>query len=1099
VTLQVALHHETRYRYDRAVRLGPQTIRLRPAPHCRTPVLSYSLRVTPEEHFVNWQQDPQGNFLARVVVPEPTRELRVVVDLVAEMSVINPFDFFLEEGAEQWPFRYEPWLAEELEPFLQAEPAGPRVLEWVGSVSREPTPAVEFLVDLNRRLENEVEYVIRLEPGVQTPEETLAWARGSCRDSAWLMVQILRRLGIAARFASGYLIQLEPDVESLDGPSGADRDVTDLHAWAEAYLPGAGWVGLDPTSGLLAGEGHLPLACSPKPQTAAPITGAVEPCQVEFGHSMSVERILESPRVTRPYAEAQWRAIDSLGQVVDARLVEGDVRLTMGGEPTFVSIDDVEGAEWSTEAVGPSKRRLAVDLVQRLRERFAPRGLLHYGQGKWYPDEAVPRFALSLVWREDGLPLWRDPGHIADEARDHAPPPELAERFARALATRLEIDPDFVVPAYEDPLATLVAEARLPENVDPCDPALDEPGERARLARVLSRGLSRPAGFVLPVRVGNAQDGRRSWRSERWSLRRGHVFLDAGDSPLGHRLPLASLPVVPPEDFPHVFDPDPSVWRPPLAAPEPRRQPFLSGEDEGQDKSSGVAGELSSSAVRTALAFEPRDGRLCVFLPPLESTDDYVDLVAAIEDTAAELDVPIHVEGHGPPPDPRLRMLQVTPDPGVLEVNVQPAASWRDLVEIHTAVYEEARLTRLGTEKFGIDGRHIGTGGGNHLVLGGATPADSPFLRRPDLLRSLVAYWLNHPSLSYLFSGLFIGPTSQAPRIDEARQDALYELEIAFRQIPEPGAGPCPPWLVDRLLRDLLVDVTGNTHRAEFCIDKLYSPDAARGRQGLLELRGFEMPPHPHMSLAQQLLVRALVARFWHEPYRAGLVRFGTSLHDRYLLPHFVWQDLQEVLAELRDVGFPFEDAWFGPHFEFRFPRYGAFRHGDIEIELRQALEPWPVLGEEVTASGASRAVDSSLERLQVRARGLSGDRYLLGCNGVRLPMRPTGTAGESVAGVRFRAWQSARGLHPTIPVQAPLTFDLVDTWSGRAVAGCRYHVAHPGGRNYETLPVNAYEAEARRLARFFPFGHTPGPARLREPPAHGDFPTTLDLRTCAR
>ncbi len=1097
MTLQVALHHETLYRYDRPVRMGPQTIRLRPAPHCRTPVLSYSLRVTPETHFINWQQDPQGNFLARVVFPEPTREFRVTVDLVAEMVVINPFDFFLEDSAQHFPFAYEPWLAEELDPFLDAETPGPLLSEWLAGVSHEPKPSVDFLVALNQRLSEEVDYVIRLEPGVQTPEETLALGRGSCRDSAWLLVQILRNLGIAARFASGYLIQLKPDVESLDGPSGTSVDFTDLHAWAEAYLPGAGWVGLDATSGLLAGEGHLPLACSPKPQSAAPIAGAVEKCEVAFEHTMSVERIRESPRVTKPYTDEQWQAIDAVGAEVDRRLAEDDVRLTMGGEPTFVSIDDMEGAEWNTAAVGPTKRALADRLIHRLRKRFATGGLLHYGQGKWYPGEPLPRWAFSLYWREDGVPLWWEHERVASETEDYRPTPERAEAFARELATRLEVDPRCVIPAYEDPLPTLEKEAKLPENLEPGDPRLDDPEERERLVRILSRGLGAPAGFVLPVQAWNARDGKRRWHSERWSFRREHLFLAPGDSPVGFRLPLGSLPYLSDLDFPHVIERDPTLPRAPLGRPAPQRQPYLEGVVAARPPRAKKPKEVETRAVRTAVAVEPRDGRLCVFVPPVETMDDYVDLIAAIEDTAAALDTPIHVEGYTPPRDPRMRGIQVTPDPGVIEVNIHPAASWKELSVTTNTVYEEARLSRLGTEKFMLDGRHTGTGGGNHFVLGGATPADSPFLRRPDLLRSLVAYWINHPSLSYLFSGLFIGPTSQAPRVDEARQDALYELEIAFRQIPEPG-GDCPPWLVDRILRNLLVDVTGNTHRAEFCIDKLYSPDAASGRQGLVELRAFEMPPHARMSLAQQLLLRALVARFWREPYRAPLVRWGTALHDRFLLPHYVWNDFRDVLEELRQADFPFEDAWFGPHFEFRFPRYGCVQHGAVEIELRQALEPWHVLGEEGAVGGTARYVDSSVERLQVRVQGLSAERYRLGCNGVRVPLRPTGAEGEWVAGVRFRAWQPARCLHPTIPVQAPLTFDLVDTWSGRAVAGCRYHVAHPGGRSYETFPVNAYEAEGRRLARFFPFGHTPGRLQLREPAAAGDFPTTLDLRGSA-
>ena len=436
MSISVALHHVTAYRYDRLVSLGPQVIRLRAAPHCRTPILSYSLKVEPQDHFLNWQQDPQSNWLARVVVPEKTDRLKVTVDLTAQLDVINPFDFFLEPSAEKFPFDYAPELAADLRPYLRRLECGPRFRRYLAEIARAERPTTGFLFDLNARLQKDIGYLIRMEPGIQSPDETLELGCGSCRDSAWLLVQLLRHLGLATRFASGYLIQLKPDVKSLDGPSGAETDFTDLHAWCEVYLPGAGWVGLDPTSGLFAGEGHLPLACAANPTAAAPISGELEECKVEFEFAMSVARVAEPPRVTKPYTDDQWHAIESLGDRIDEALTAGDVRLTMGGEPTFVSIDDMDGAEWTTAAVGPTKRSLADVLIRRLRDRFAPGGLLHYGQGKWYPGESLPRWAFSLYWRGDGLPLWRDPRRFADERTDYASTAEKARELVQGIARR---------------------------------------------------------------------------------------------------------------------------------------------------------------------------------------------------------------------------------------------------------------------------------------------------------------------------------------------------------------------------------------------------------------------------------------------------------------------------------------------------------------------------------------------------------------------------------------------------------------------------------------------------------------------------------------
>lgn len=1121
MAINLALHHVTTYRYDQLINLGPQVIKLRPAPHCRTRIISYALRVTPALHFMNWQQDPFSNYLARVVFPDKTREFQVTVDLVAEMSVYNPFDFFLEPEAQEFPFKYSPELVADLAPYLRTTEPGPKLSTFLKNIPRRKRRSIDFLVEINSRAHRQVSYTIRMEPGVQTPEETLSLGSGSCRDSAWLLVHALRQYGLAARFVSGYLIQLKPDVEAVDGPTGAETDFTDLHAWCEVYLPGAGWVGLDPTSGLLAGEGHIPIACTPEPSSAAPISGALDECEVEFMHQMSVSRVYESPRVTKPYDTQQWRDIDQLGHQVDAQLTEQDVRLTMGGEPTFVSALDRDGDEWNTEAMGPTKRGLGCELLQKLQDRYAKGGFLHFGQGKWYPGEQLPRWSLSAYWRHDGQPCWSNPALFADEREEHHYTAADAQAFVHLLAQNLGVASEFIQSGYEDTFYYLWRERTLPVNVDPFDSRLDDALERARLRRVFEYKLDSVVGYALPLLSDEKaeKDGPR-WRSGPWFLRDDRMYLIPGDSAMGYRLPLDSLPWVSKKDYPYQIDVDPFAPQTTLAnATTLRMQNPATVSDALSPEAVTPPAKFESAAklTRTALCVEvrnphrangpklefssPESTMLYVFMPPLKQLDDYLALLVAVEQTAAALDFQIVIEGYPPPRDARLTVLQVTPDPGVIEVNIHPASSWNELVQNTEFLYQAAHETRLSTEKFMMDGRHTGTGGGNHFVMGAASPIDSPFLRRPDVLASLLTFWHNHPAMSYLFSGLFIGPTSQSPRVDEARNDQIYELEIALQEIDRQmlAEGSCAPWMIDRALRNILIDVTGNTHRSEFSIDKLYSPDGPTGRLGLLELRGFEMPPHPHMSLVQQLLIRSLVAWFWKTPYRpkgkTRLTRWGTQLHDRFMLPTFIKMDFEDVIAELNRAGFAFDSSWFAPHFEFRFPLIGQTEIRGMQLSLRAALEPWHVMGEEGGGGGMVRYVDSSVERIELKVSGYTDNRYALAINGVAPTLQPTGIEGEYVIGVRYRAWNPPSALHPTIDVHAPLTFDVVDNWLSRSLGGCRYHVVHPGGLSYDTLPVNSFEAESRRLARFFRLEHTPGDMQLELAPPSSEFPFTLDMR----
>ncbi len=1094
MALKVTLSHKTLYKYDRKVKLSPHIFRLRPAPHSRTPIEAYSIKIKPEKHFFNWQQDSFGNYLARLVFPDQTEELSVEVEIIADLKTINPFDFFIEEYAEYYPFQYKAQLQKEVLPYLEIVEKGPLLMDWLKTINDEPQKTIDFLIGINQKLYNYLDYTIRMEAGVQTCEVTLGKKLGSCRDFSWLLVQALRHLGIASRFVSGYLVQLKSDEKSLDGPSGPEEDFTDLHAWVEAYIPGAGWIGLDATSGLLAGEGHIPLACTPHYESAAPVEGLTDICETEFFHKNEVTRIFESPRVSKPYTDAQWKAIYNLGFEVDKRLEAGDVRLTMGGEPTFVSIDDMESEEWNTAADGAHKRTLAGNLSKGLLERFGKKGMLHHAQGKWYPGEPLPRWEIGIYWRTDGEPIWKDASLFTGFTEKTTINKEKAADFLKTLTSYLGCSAERVTPVYEDTFYFLWEQGNLPLDVDPSSLDLKEVSVQQKIAEVLNQAPDTPSGFVLPIAYY-----QNKWISNPWEVRRKKVFLVPGNSPIGLRLPLNSLLI------------DPEVPSMPLYEPDlfEQKKPLPTFVDNVKKRKVAKV-DKKQPFVRTALCAEIREGKLYLFLPPVDTLAAFLQLIAAIEATAAELQLPVVLEGYDPPKDPRIQVLKITPDPGVIEVNVHPVKTWEELTKNTMDLYAEAKKSRLGTEKFLLDGRHTGTGGGNHVTLGGSTPADSPLLRNPKLLRSLLTFWQHHPGLSYLFSGAFIGPTSQAPRVDEARLENLYELEIAFDQISDDQEVPF--WMTDRLFRHMLTDLTGNTHRSEFCIDKLYSPDSSSGRLGILELRAFDMPPHAQMSLMQLLLVRTLVAWLWEHPYEKKLVRWGTQLHDKFLMEEFVKEDIKDIVEQLNDAGYPFQLDWFDPFFEFRFPLLGMTKIKTMDLELRMAIEPWHVLGEEMAGGATSRYVDSSLERVQIKVSNFVQERYMITCNGVKVPMTSTSTNGEFVGGVRYKAWKPWSALHPTIDTDTPLVFDVVDTWNGRSVGGCTYFVAHPGGLSYDKFPVNSYEAESRRINRFWNFNHTQGEIPdgipeeqkqlvmnkrfdFQEIAPNKEYPHTLDLR----
>lgn len=1087
--MRLLVQHRSQYQYPKPANLGPHTVRLRPADHTSATIENYSLSIE-QAKWVNWMRDPYGNRVARATFDplHPVDRLDVLVELSVDIQPVNPFDFFIEDYAERYPFRYPDAERRELAPFFdlstKAVEMGPLFEEFYQTLPTEGR-TIDVVVECNHQVKERVEYIIRHESGVWTPEETLKNGRASCRDSAMLLTAALRRRGFAARFCSGYLIQVTDEGMLPDLPKGLDHDVVDLHAWCEVFIPGGGWIGLDATSGLLAGEGHIPLACASEPTLAAPIVAMADILADSVSFDMGVSRLGHEPSPTKPYEDDVWQKLVDVAKHADHRLSQQGIHLTMGGEPTFNSRLHTDLPEWQTEALGPTKWAQGITLATELRKRFTTGGVLLHRMGKHYPGESLPRWALDIIGRRDKTPIW----HPVDGS-GYVPTHADAERLITNIRERLGVTNRFVT-AYEDPWHFLHEEGKLPLDADPMQASLDDPEDRRRLARILNRGLRTPVGCALPL---TRKDDDQPWMSSDWSFRRGYLFLIPGDAPMGLRLPLDSIAGTP---FPFVVQEEPYE-------PDPR---VKAEEDDdsiiGQYRRTISASPTGPWGLRTAICTETRlhhgSTRLFVFLPPTQTVDIFLDLIAIVDAAANELGLEVTLEGYGPPKNRKLLSLAVTPDPGVLEVNMPVTDTVGDYLETLDTIYDAALHSGLHSEKYQIDGRQAGSGGGHHLTFGGPTPLSSPFLQRPELLGRVLTFIQHHPSLSYMFTGLFVGPTSQAPRIDEARHESLYDLELAVGRIARRHPSESlPPWYADMLFRHILVDVTGNTHRAEISIDKLFDPLTPQGRQGLVEMRAFEMPPNPRMAAAQMLFARTLIAALAEGPYHGKMVRWGQTLHDRFLLPYWMWRDFCDVLEFLHLRGYELEETHFRPFLDLRCPIVGRIEIEGVELQVRNAIEPWHVLGEEATAFGTSRYVDSSMERIEIMVDGFIDERHAVLVNGHSLPLRTTGEAHRHVGGVRFRAWAPPHSLHPHIGIHHPITIDLLDRWSRRSLGGCVYHVWHPEGQAFDSPPLTRFEAAARRSQRFTTGSHTAYPIDPVYTEAHSDAPYTLDLRRYA-
>lgn len=1094
MSTRVAITHTIEQCFDRPVRLSTHWLRVRPAPQARARISAYSLTLHAEPHFLNWVRDPFENHLARVDFPEPLGSLKIELEFIAELEPSNPLDFLLEPDAASHPFSYPDQLRKELLPCLKINQPGRELRQWLSTLTRKPMSTVERLDLVNRRIQSAHAVTPSVSLGPRDAEVVLSQRRGSCWDLAWLLTVTLRHLGLAARLACGHRIIL------AQGPGG--RDSVSLHGWSEAYLPGAGWIGLDPVAGLFTTEAYVPFACAPDPLRVRPIVGYREACEEQQVEQLRIVR-LEARQSADPVTHLA--DVQAVGRFVERDLAEQGVRTAVGIGLSLVLSSETDEPEWNVAALGPTKRSKGESLLSRLRRRLAPGGVIQQGQGKWYAGDPLPRWQLGCYFRFDGRALWQHPERLASPPSGRSAELGDAQRFTGALATALGIDPECVVGAYEDPLPNLL-QAPVALDLAPSELQLADPARRRELAERLSQARRELVGYVLPLRFDPA---RERWSSGAWVFRRAALYLTPGDSAMGYRLPLGSLLHDEQGEFEAQLERSPFEERPSLPVfGSAMRARLAAGHLRGTAQNDSA----QDRPPRTALCVQPRAGRLYVFLPPVSHLEHYLELVAAVEAVSESMDLSVTLEGYAPPKDHRLGRLVLEPGAGVLRITLPETERWDDRMAMLKAVYEEAAGVGLCAERVMADGRRLPVGGEARLTVAGVQPMDSPFLTRPFILKRLITYVQRHPCLSYFFAGRAIGPSGFAARPDEGRDDALYELCIGLDRLP--SGDRAAPWQADRVLRHLLTDLSGNLERAEIRVDELYPPGRAGLRLGRIHIGSFETAPNESLAALQSLLVLGLLGRSVRAQECEELVRWGPALHDQFMLPDVLWDDLCAVVEDLNDVGYPFQLSWFEPLMALRFPILGVVQLGEITLELRTAHEPWPLLAEQASAAGMARFIDMANERVQVKLSGLTPLRYVLACNGHRVPLQNTGTHAKYLAGVRYKVTNPPATLHPTIPPVDALVFDLIDTWSGRAIGGCTYLPARPILWGPVGSPVAASAADgapggaasaprpppppppppARQSGAFLPQGSGYGPMPL-PPPGHNErYPYLLDL-----